>query len=196
MVKWSKKRRAVTKMVAFVTLVFSLCWLPITLYIVSANVFEEKTALLYYFKIIANSFAYLNSAVNPIIYAFLNRSFRTNIGSIFSRPACSIYCAKEYRQPLPELPSKQTERHFPFSKADVIKDKQIVITNKNHLSAQYLTSNDFSEAEYDGLDLDCFPQETVQQITSANGHSPGVYETLLLSKQDNGGLKKPETTTL
>lgn len=96
-VKWSKKRRAVTRMVAIVTLVFSVCWLPITLYIISANLFANKTALLYYFKIIANSCAYLNSAINPVLYAFLNRSFRTNCGSLFSEPACSLFCADDER---------------------------------------------------------------------------------------------------
>lgn len=113
--KWSKKRRAVTKMVAIVTLVFSVCWLPITIYIVSANFFIRKNATLYYFKVIANSCAYLNSAINPILYALLNRSFRTNCGSLFADPTCPLFCTDDqkknsYQQrPLHKLPTTSTQ---------------------------------------------------------------------------------------
>jgi len=134
-------------MVAIVTLVFSLCWLPITLCIMAANVFENKTAFLYYFKVIANSFAYLNSAVNPLIYAFLNRSFRNNCGSILSKPTYSLFCRNSYHERQQRL-SKQKKFNYQPT-------KERFITTDHNIQ---LTPRDFSDAEYELPDPECFSQ--------------------------------------
>ncbi|CAF1345225.1 unnamed protein product [Adineta ricciae] len=139
-VKWSKKRRTVTKMVAIVTLVFSLCWLPITLCIISAYVFEHKTAFWYYFKIIANSFAYLNSAVNPIIYAFLNRSFRNNCGSILKKPPISFCSRRSYQHPH-DTNQHQLDNYFSNEVKNIVIVNQIQPVKPDDLD------DEFSEGE-------------------------------------------------
>lgn len=194
-VKWSKKRRAVTKMVAIVTLVFSICWLPLTLYIMSANFFEEKTATLYYFKIIANSFAYLNSAVNPIIYAFLNRSFRTNCGSIIARPACICDCSKTFDETAHELQAEPITRKHSATKCRFSKVKHIIVNNNDRLSANHITSNDFSEAEYEGLDHDCFSHENLPKKLNSDDALKKPYESYLVQTETNGKAH-PLTTSL
>lgn len=186
MAKWSKKRRAVTRMVAIVTLVFSLCWLPITLYIISANVFDQKTAFLYYFKIIANSFAYLNSAVNPIIYAFLNRSFRNNCGSIFSKPACFQVCQKR-QQRTELLASSQRHRHHLQAGVQPKKqDTEVVTGNRHPLTTHHENSDDFSDAEFEGANADGLSQVTIKQMIRPSVLSKEQYATLLLSLEAGG----------
>lgn len=172
--QWSKKRRAVTKMVAIVTLVFSVCWLPITLFIMSANVFENRTAFLYYYKMIAHSFAYLNSAVNPLIYAFLNRSFRNNCGSILSKPSCSLLCQDNYHERQEQM-GKQ--RHFHYHQS--ANGQNHIVENHIPLAAHELLDNDFSDAEY--------------ETPNPEGFSRIIDEKSLLKEKND---ERPLTTSL
>lgn len=153
-------------MVAIVTLVFAICWLPITLYIMSASVFQHRTPLIYYFKILANSFAYLNSAINPILYAFLNRSFRNNCGSLLTERSCSIFCQRDFR---PRRVAHQRPSHNRLSSTQIDrfsyqstncqsgssiffskkKKPLIVITATNRLSTDMTSPNDFSDMDYE-----------------------------------------------
>ncbi|CAF3687720.1 unnamed protein product [Adineta steineri] len=186
-VKWSKKRRAVTKMVAIVTLVFSICWLPITLFIVSSYVFERKTALLYYFKVIGNSFAYLNSAVNPIIYAFLNRSFRNNCGSILTKPTCSLFCRKNY-QKQEQNNNHQLTNFFSTDRKDVIIDNNIQLIPHND------SNDDFSDGEYEAVEPDCSARLVVNRQSHLNDFCDQQYGVLLT----HGGMNddRPFVTNL
>jgi hypothetical protein len=143
----------------------------------SANIFKRKTPLLYYFKILANSFAYLNSAINPILYAFLNRSFRNNCGSLFSKPACSLFCSEDYHQPYQQsqkrLPSTQIDRfsyqstncQSPPSTQDRKKKIQTTMNYKNHLSTEIISHNEFSDVDYDLSDIECLNRISSEKKT-------------------------------
>jgi len=157
-------------MVAIVTLVFSICWLPLTLYIISANVFDNKTRFLYYFKMIANSFAYLNSAINPVLYAFLNRSFRNNCGNILTRPTCSLLCRKNYQQQSQQQQQQRHSNHKPTI-CYLTKEKNIIIDNDKQLLPNNMLNSDFSDAEYETPDLDCLPEATIDDIEHQNNNS-------------------------
>lgn len=71
----SKKR--VTKMVVIVVVIFALCWLPIQVVFMIHNFgdFPHQSEYLMV-QMVANCLAYMNSCVNPILYAFLSDNFR------------------------------------------------------------------------------------------------------------------------
>ncbi|CAL1529231.1 unnamed protein product, partial [Lymnaea stagnalis] len=80
-----RMKRSVTKMVVIVVIVFAVCWLPIQI-ILFAEIFGSYPKNKLYTGILfaSNCLAYLNSCVNPILYAFLSDSFRQS----FKRLLC------------------------------------------------------------------------------------------------------------
>ena len=83
----SKKR--VTHMVVMVVLAFALCWLPINIILMIQyfGSYPESTAFVG-LQIASNCLAYLNSCLNPFLYAFLSENFRKS----FQKLLC---CCKE-----------------------------------------------------------------------------------------------------
>ena len=71
----SKKR--VTHMVVMVVIVFALCWLPINIILMIQyfGSYPESIAFVG-LQIASNCLAYLNSCLNPFLYAFLSENFR------------------------------------------------------------------------------------------------------------------------
>ena len=71
----SKKR--VTRMVVMVVVIFALCWLPINI-ILTIQYFGTypETIAFVGLQIASNCIAYMNSCVNPLLYAFLSDNFR------------------------------------------------------------------------------------------------------------------------
>ncbi|CAM4779325.1 unnamed protein product [Rotaria magnacalcarata] len=183
--KWSKRRRAVTKMVAVVTLVFSLCWLPITLYIVSANIFDRRTAFLYYFKAAAHSFAYLNSAINPLLYAFLNRSFRNNCENILSRPSCSSIMCK-HGEKRKRTRSKQSNCNYEPKKHNSNIENNVIIDNNIELLSNGILINDFSDVEDELQDVDTLHHIIINEQNHHTDDARKAYGTYFIhSKTDH-----------
>ncbi|XP_054724244.1 allatostatin-A receptor-like [Uloborus diversus] len=71
----SKKR--VTRMVVIVVVIFAVCWCPIQIVLVlkSVHAYSLTTGKII-LQITSHILAYMNSCVNPILYAFLSDNFR------------------------------------------------------------------------------------------------------------------------
>jgi hypothetical protein len=72
-------KRKVTRLIIVVVVVFCLCWLPSHIIWIWTNYSLHTwryTYTFYYFRIAAYVLAYGNSAMNPLIYAFLSVNFR------------------------------------------------------------------------------------------------------------------------
>ncbi|XP_023710282.1 allatostatin-A receptor isoform X1 [Cryptotermes secundus] len=70
-------KRRVTRMVVVVVAIFAVCWFPIQLILVLKSVDRyEITNTSVMIQIVSHVLAYMNSCVNPILYAFLSDHFR------------------------------------------------------------------------------------------------------------------------
>ena len=72
-----RAKRRVTKMVVIIVAVFALCWLPIQVILLSTklNVYPLNVWT-FAIQMVCNCLAYMNSCVNPFLYAFLSDNFR------------------------------------------------------------------------------------------------------------------------
>ncbi|OWF40117.1 allatostatin-A receptor-like isoform X2 [Mizuhopecten yessoensis] len=84
----SKKR--VTRMVVIVVVIFAICWLPIQIIFVLISFGHVGMDSKFFVGtlIASNCLAYMNSCVNPVLYAFLSENFRRS----FRRLLC---CASD-----------------------------------------------------------------------------------------------------
>ncbi|KDQ71582.1 Galanin receptor type 2 [Zootermopsis nevadensis] len=70
-------KKRVTRMVVVVVAIFAICWFPIQIILVlkSIDMYEITNASVM-IQIVSQVMAYMNSCVNPILYAFLSDHFR------------------------------------------------------------------------------------------------------------------------
>lgn len=74
-------RAKVSRLVAAVVLLFAACWGPIQLFLLlqalgPAGAWHPRSYAAYALKIWAHCMSYCNSALNPLLYAFLGSHFR------------------------------------------------------------------------------------------------------------------------
>ena len=82
----NKRKQNVTRMCIMVIVLFAICWGPIHIILNLKNLkLIDVNTLTISFQITAQVLAYMNSCVNPILYAFLSENFRTAFRKI-------IYC--------------------------------------------------------------------------------------------------------
>ncbi|XP_056017372.1 allatostatin-A receptor-like [Ostrea edulis] len=71
-----RKRRVIRVVVAFVV-AFAICWLPIqVMCIVGSFTHYERTMGSTAVLMVANCMSYINSCINPVLYAFLSKDFQ------------------------------------------------------------------------------------------------------------------------
>ncbi|RWS28189.1 allatostatin-A receptor-like protein [Leptotrombidium deliense] len=70
-------KKRVTRLVVVVVVIFAVCWMPIQLVLVlkSFNAYPMRSVNIV-IQIVGQVLAYMNSCVNPILYAFLSENFR------------------------------------------------------------------------------------------------------------------------
>ncbi|XP_022239718.1 allatostatin-A receptor-like [Limulus polyphemus] len=85
-----KSKKRVTRMVVVVVLIFAICWFPIQIVLVLKSLRKyELEAGTIALQISSHILAYMNSCVNPILYAFLSENFRKafrKVISCYTRP--------------------------------------------------------------------------------------------------------------
>uniref|UniRef100_A0A6J0U0W1 G-protein coupled receptor 54-like isoform X1 n=1 Tax=Pogona vitticeps TaxID=103695 RepID=A0A6J0U0W1_9SAUR len=78
-------RAKISKMVVVIVLLFAICWGPIQFYLLFQGFYLHFQANYetYKIKTWANCMSYLNSSLNPIVYAFMGDSFRKSFKKVF-----------------------------------------------------------------------------------------------------------------
>lgn len=105
----SKKKR-VTKMVVIVVAMFALCWLPIQVVFMVQNFGHYSEDISYIaIQMVANCLAYMNSCVNPILYAFLSDNFRRS----FRKLLCCGSGTYEFEYERTNVRPEKSERPTP-----------------------------------------------------------------------------------
>ncbi|XP_053552946.1 G-protein coupled receptor 54-like, partial [Bombina bombina] len=78
-------RTKISKMVVVIVLLFTICWGPVQLFILS-QAFDsgfQQSYETYKLKIFAHCMSYSNSSINPIVYAFMGANFRKSFKKAF-----------------------------------------------------------------------------------------------------------------
>ncbi|KAK2185558.1 hypothetical protein NP493_228g03006 [Ridgeia piscesae] len=87
-----RNKRRVTYMVVVVVVMFALCWLPVhVMFLIQYFGPPSQSMTFVSVRIASTCFAYMNSCINPLLYAFLSENFRKS----FRRLLCSRYATFE-----------------------------------------------------------------------------------------------------
>ncbi|XP_050691082.1 somatostatin receptor type 2-like [Eriocheir sinensis] len=116
-----KSHRKVTKMVLTVITVYVLCWLPywvLQLTLILTPPGEGQSPFMVVLFLISSCLSYINSAINPILYAFLSDNFKKSF-----LKACTCATRRDVNNLLAAENSMFTRRRGGSSRARSVKSR-------------------------------------------------------------------------
>ncbi|XP_015789363.1 allatostatin-A receptor-like [Tetranychus urticae] len=122
-----RNKRKVTRMVVVVVVIFAICWGPIHIVLTlrSQGMFEPDSKFKLVTLIVSQILAYINSCINPILYAFLSENFRKAFRKVIScRPSGS-----RRRHDRPGSAKEETNRMDELTTATCQTTKRTELTN-------------------------------------------------------------------
>lgn len=120
-----RAKKRVTRMVIIVVVIFALCWLPIQIILFWQKLgFYPQTITNVIIMMAANCLAYMNSCVNPILYAFLSGNFRRS----FRKFLC---CSESARR----LEYERTNIRFTVTEKETNVTKSTCVNNSKTYTA-------------------------------------------------------------
>lgn len=87
--KMLESKKKVTWLVAGIVIVFALCWCPIQVMLILMRLKSHKiTATYVAIQVFAHTLGYMNSCVNPIVYAFASETFHNSFKKSYLGRIC------------------------------------------------------------------------------------------------------------
>lgn len=83
-----KSYRKITRMVLAVIGCYVICWTPYWTLQMVITIFEDSNDIIIFVSNLTQLIAYLNSALNPILYSYLSENFRSNLKLTFLNTIC------------------------------------------------------------------------------------------------------------
>ncbi|XP_037804510.1 somatostatin receptor type 5-like [Penaeus monodon] len=121
--KKRKNHRKVTKLVLTVITVYVLCWLPywvLQLILTFSMPRQVQSRVMIIFFLVSSSLSYINSAINPILYAFLSENFKKSF-----LKACTCAAQKDVNNALAAENSMFPRRRGGSTKPPATKTRDI-----------------------------------------------------------------------
>ena len=168
-------KRKIIKMLFLVVALFALCWLP---YVINKllNIFPPRPDYVPpdLFVFVGNFLGLLNSVANPLVYAVLNKNFRTAFKNALR---CNCNYEVEERRRTVSVVTKQTQRRQSESlSADRIHRGSLSVSD-SHVMMNHKGSCEMIGDEVRNLSFSSIEQETavaMSQFENCSQQNPSV----------------------
>lgn len=150
--------RRIENLVIGIICTYTVCWLPYWVTQISVSVRQNQSPSFYSLVLIGTSLSYTNSALNPILYAFLSDNFKRRCADIFRSLRALKWCK------IPLMPSVDSNSNL--SARYPTSQQQTTVTNARKLPLEH--STDITLPEFMDMPM---------QYKDNNSHSPNTQTT-------------------
>ena len=155
-VKIQAGRKKIVKMLMTIIVIFALCWLPLWLFQFLIFFSRDKYPCIAFnrtFYFLALFLGHSNSAINPFLYALLNKNFRQGF-----KQACSCLKARKYETSLPTSARPSLLKRY--------RSEQSLASSRNSLAYSPNKKSNFTQKT-----LSCF---VLQRNDDSNTMTTGI----------------------